>query len=317
MESVINKKAEYNKRAYMKRKDKLSTALPSTEIKETINENNNSKENNKYYQKYKNVKKERNQYKEDCFNAQLEIKYLKQLLQQTQQSQQPQQFQPVVQLIQPNKQVKNKTKIENYENVITINDFFNNIKIDHNDIRDLRNIRGDTANDKQVNFIYDLIKRRYDLLNEDEKPFYCSDRRRKVLLYKQNDFEIKKILKETLTREEMIKNGFNVHQYKECLNDIGQYDFYINERCYNQTTRWITFKENDNSDNLLFFLSKLIKQVINNYNTALNDILVMSFNENDNEVEVSPLKILTTSIRENFNKILKLLCDMSYVNDIE
>ena len=57
MDSI--KKAEYNRRAYEKRKMKLVPTLPSeeiiTEVKQSMQPNDN---NDKYYNKYKEMKKE-------------------------------------------------------------------------------------------------------------------------------------------------------------------------------------------------------------------------------------------------------------------
>ena len=43
----------------------------------------------------------------------------------------------------------------------------------------------------------------------------------------------------------------------------------------------------------------------------------MSCDENTDDAEISPLKILTTSLKDNFNKIIKVLCDISYFDYIE
>jgi hypothetical protein len=141
--------------------------------------------------------------------------------------------------------------------------------------------------------------------------------KRKTLLFKQNDFVNKKVIKEILSRDEMLSNGFNLYNYKECMNDDGEYEFYVNERCYDKKSKWIVFRENDNIDNLFYYISRLIKEVINNYTTAVHDIRLMSSSDNDDSIEISPLKILTTSLKDNFNRIIKSLCDISYLDYIE
>jgi hypothetical protein len=309
------KKAEYNRRAYEKRKAKLVPTLPSEEIKTELQQSMQPNDNNdKYYNKYKEMKKENELLKQELMELRIETKYLKQQLQH-----QPiqQTIQPIVQVLPQPKTIKNKTKIDEFKNAIPINDFFNNIKIEYSDIRELKNIRGDNANDKFVNFIHDLIKKRYDVFDQDEKPFYCSDMKRKTLLFKQNDFVNKKVIKEILSRDEMLSNGFNLYNYKECMNDDGEYEFYVNERCYDKKSKWIVFRENDNIDNLFYYISRLIKEVINNYTTAVHDIRLMSSSDNDDSIEISPLKILTTSLKDNFNRIIKSLCDISYLDYIE
>jgi hypothetical protein len=314
MDSI--KKAEYNRRAYEKRKKaKLVPTLPSEEIKTELQQSMQPNDNNdKYYNKYKEMKKENELLKQELMELRIETKYLKQQLQN-----QPiqQTIQPIVQVLPQPKTIKNKTKIDEFKNAIPINDFFNNIKIEYSDIRELKNIRGDNANDKFVNFIHDLIKKRYDVFDQDEKPFYCSDMKRKTLLFKQNDFVNKKVIKEILSRDEMLSNGFNLYNYKECMNDDGEYEFYVNERCYDKKSKWIVFRENDNIDNLFYYISRLIKEVINNYTTAVHDIRLMSSSDNDDSIEISPLKILTTSLKDNFNRIIKSLCDISYLDYIE
>ena len=169
-----------------------------------------------------------------------------------------------------------------------------------------------TTNDKIVNFIHDVIKKRYDEFQEDEKPFYCTDKRRKTLHFKQDDYVNKKVLKEVVTKEEMLSNGFNLYNYKDCLNEQGNYEFSINERCYDEKSKWLVFHENDNTDNLFYYISSLIKSIINKYSNAIQDIKEMACDENTEEVEISPLKILTTSLKDNFNKIIKSLCNISY-----
>jgi hypothetical protein len=309
------KKAEYNRRAYEKRKAKLVPTLPSEEIKTELQQSMQPNDNNdKYYNKYKEMKKENELLKQELMELRIETKYLKQQLQH-----QPiqQTIQPIVQVLPQPKTIKNKTKIDEFKNAIPINKFFTDLKIEYSDIRELKNIRGDNVNDKFVNFIHDLIKKRYDVFEQDEKPFYCSDMKRKTLLFKQNDFVNKKVIKEILSKDEMISNGFNLYNYKDCMNDDGEYEFYINERCYDKKSKWIVFRENDNIDNLFYYISRLIKEVINNYTTAVHDIRLMSSSDNDDSIEISPLKILTTSLKDNFNRIIKSLCDISYLDYIE
>jgi hypothetical protein len=309
------KKAEYNRRAYEKRKAKLVPTLPSEEIKTELQQSMQPNDNNdKYYNKYKEMKKENELLKQELMELRIETKYLKQQLQH-----QPiqQTIQPIVQVLPQPKTIKNKTKIDEFKNAIPINKFFTDLKIEYSDIRELKNIRGDNVNDKFVNFIHDLIKKRYDVFDQDEKPFYCSDMKRKTLLFKQNDFVNKKVIKEILSRDEMLSNGFNLYNYKECMNDDGEYEFYVNERCYDKKSKWIVFRENDNIDNLFYYISRLIKEVINNYTTAVHDIRLMSSSDNDDSIEISPLKILTTSLKDNFNRIIKSLCDISYLDYIE
>jgi hypothetical protein len=309
------KKAEYNRRAYEKRKAKLVPTLPSEEIKTELQQSMQPNDNNdKYYNKYKEMKKENELLKQELMELRIETKYLKQQLQH-----QPiqQTIQPIVQVLPQPKTIKNKTKIDEFKNAIPINKFFTDLKIEYSDIRELKNIRGDNVNDKFVNFIHDLIKKRYDVFEQDEKPFYCSDMKRKTLLFKQNDFVNKKVIKETLSKDEMISNGFNLYNYKDCMNDDGEYEFYVNERCYDKKSKWIVFRENDNIDNLFYYISRLIKEVINNYTTAVHDIRLMSSSDNDDSIEISPLKILTTSLKDNFNRIIKSLCDISYLDYIE
>ena len=293
-----SKKSEYNRRAYEKKKGSL-------EIKS---------EDDKYKNKYKEMKKENESLKLQLIELQIEAKYLKIQLEK---QPTPQAIQPIVQVLPPPKQLKNKTKIEEFRNATPINQFFNEIKIDCNDIRTLKNIRGDNANEKFVNFIHDVIKKRYDGLQEDQKPFYCSDKRRKTLHFKQNDYVNKKVVKDVLTKEEMISNGFNLYNYKDCLNEDGKYEFFINERCYDINSKWVLFHENENTDNLFYYISRLIKSVIGNYPNAIHDIKQMSCDENTDDAEISPLKILTTSLKDNFNKIIKVLCDISYLDHIE
>lgn len=293
-----SKKSEYNRRAYEKKKGSL-------EIKT---------DEDKYKNKYKELKKENESLKLQLIELQIEAKYLKIQLEK---QPTPQAIQPIVQVLPPPKQLKNKTKIEEFRNATPINQFFNEIKIDCNDIRTLKNIRGDNANEKFVNFIHDVIKKRYDGLQEDQKPFYCSDKRRKTLHFKQNDFVNKKVVKDVLTKEQMISNGFNLYNYKDCLNEDGEYEFFINERCYDINSKWILFHENENTDNLFYYISRLIKSVIGNYPNAIHDIKQMSCDENTDEAEITPLKILTTSLKDNFNKIIKVLCDISYLDHIE
>ena len=309
------KKAEYNRRAYEKRKAKLVPTLPSEEIKTEVKQSMQPNDNNdKYYNKYKEMKKENELLKQELMELRIETKYLKQQLQH-----QPiqQTIQPIVQVLPQPKTIKNKTKIDEFKNAIPINKFFTDLKIEYSDIRELKNIRGDNVNDKFVNFIHDLIKKRYDVFDQDEKPFYCSDMKRKTLLFKQNDFVNKKVIKEILSRDEMLSNGFNLYNYKDCMNDDGEYEFYVNERCYDKKSKWIVFRENDNIDNLFYYISRLIKEVINNYTTAVHDIRLMSSSDNDDSIEISPLKILTTSLKDNFNRIIKSLCDISYLDYIE
>jgi hypothetical protein len=309
------KKAEYNRRAYEKRKAKLVPTLPSEEIKTELQQSMQPNDNNdKYYNKYKEMKKENELLKQELMELRIETKYLKQQLQH-----QPiqQTIQPIVQVLPQPKTIKNKTKIDEFKNAIPINKFFTDLKIEYSDIRELKNIRGDNVNDKFVNFIHDLIKKRYDVFEQDEKPFYCSDMKRKTLLFKQNDFVNKKVIKETLSKDEMISNGFNLYNYKDCMNEDGEYEFYVNERCYDKKSKWIVFRENDNIDNLFYYISRLIKEVINNYTTAVHDIRLMSSSDNDDSIEISPLKILTTSLKDNFNRIIKSLCDISYLDYIE
>jgi hypothetical protein len=313
MDSI--KKAEYNRRAYEKRKKaKLVPTLPSEEIKTELKQSMQPNDNNdKYYNKYKEMKKENELLKQELMELRIETKYLKQQLQ----NQPTQAIQPIVQVLPQPKTIKNKTKIDEFKNAIPINKFFTDLKIEYSDIRELKNMRGDNANDKFVNFIHDLIKKRYDVFDQDEKPFYCSDMKRKTLLFKQNDFVNKKVIKEILSRDEMLSNGFNLYNYKECMNDDGEYEFYVNERCYDKKSKWIVFRENDNIDNLFYYISRLIKEVINNYTTAVHDIRLMSSSDNDDSIEISPLKILTTSLKDNFNRIIKSLCDISYLDYIE
>lgn len=309
------KKAEYNRRAYEKRKAKLVPTLPSEEIKTELQQSKPPSDNDdKYYNKYKEMKKENELLKQELMELRIETKYLKQQLQN---QPTPQAIQPIVQVLPQPKTIKNKTKIDEFKNAIPINKFFTDFKIDYSDIRELKNIRGDNVNDKFVNFIHDLIKKRYDVFDQDEKPFYCSDMKRKTLLFKQNDYINKKVIKETLSRDEMLSNGFNLYNYKDCMNDDGEYEFYVNERCYDKKSKWIVFRENDNIDNLFYYISRLIKEVINNYTTAVHDIRLMSSSDNDDSIEISPLKILTTSLKDNFNKIIKSLCDISYLDYIE
>jgi hypothetical protein len=293
-----SKKSEYNRRAYEKRKG-------SVEIKS---------EDDKYKNKYKELKKENESLKLQLIELQIEAKYLKIQLEK---QPTPQAIQPIVQVLPPPKQLKNKTKIEEFRNSIPINQFFSEIKIDFNDIRTLKNIRGDNVNEKFVNFIHDVIKKRYDEIHEDQKPFYCSDKRRKTLHFKQNDFVNKRVVKDVLTKEQMILNGFNLYNYKDCLNQDGEYEFFINERCYDINSRWMLFHENENTDNLFYYISRLIKSVIGNYPNAIHDITQMSCDVNTDDAEISPLKILTTSLKDNFNKIIKVLCDISYLDYIE
>lgn len=313
MDSI--KKAEYNRRAYEKRKAKLVPTLPSEEIKQEVKQSMQPSDNdNKYYNKYKEMKKENERIKLELMEAQFEIKLLKQQLQNQPTSQA---IQPIVQVMPQPKTIKNKTKIDEFKNAMPINEFFNNIKIDYTDIRTLKNIRGNNVNEKLINFIHDVIKKRYDTYEEDEKPFYCSDKKRKTLHFKENDFINKKVVKEVLTKEEMVKNGFNLYNYKDCLNEDGEYEFSVNERCYDKKSKWLVFRENDNTDNLFYYITRLIKTVINNYSNAIHDIKQMSYDENTDEAEISPLKILTTSLKDNFNKIIKSLCDISYLDHIE
>lgn len=313
MDSI--KKAEYNRRAYEKRKAKLVPTLPSEEIKQEVKQYMQPSDNNdKYYNKYKEMKKENERIKLELMEAQFEIKLLKQQLQN---QPTPQAIQPIVQVMPQPKTIKNKTKIDEYKNAMPINEFFNNIKIDYTDIRTLKNIRGNNVNEKLINFIHDVIKKRYDTYEEDEKPFYCTDKKRKTLHFKENDFINKKVVKEVLTKEEMLNNGFNLYNYKDCLNEDGEYEFSVNERCYDKKSKWLVFRENDNTDNLFYYISRLIKTVINNYSNAIHDIKQMSYDENTDDVEISPLKILTTSLKDNFNKILGSLCDISYLDHIE
>jgi hypothetical protein len=313
MDSI--KKAEYNRRAYEKRKAKLVPTLPSEEIKTELQQSKPPSDNDdKYYNKYKQLKLEHELLKQELMELRIETKYLKQQLQN---QPTPQAIQPIVQVLPQPKTIKNKTKIDEFKNAIPINKFFTDLKIEYSDIRELKNIRGDNANDKFVNFIHDLIKKRYDVFDQDEKPFYCSDMKRKTLLFKQNDFVNKKVIKEILSRDEMLSNGFNLYNYKDCMNDDGEYEFYINERCYDKKSKWIVFRENDNIDNLFYYISRLIKEVINNYTTAVHDIRLMSSSDNDDSIEISPLKILTTSLKDNFNRIIKSLCDISYLDYIE
>ena len=309
------KKAEYNRRAYEKRKAKLVPTLPSEEIKTELQQSKPPSDNDdKYYNKYKEMKKENELLKQELMELRIEAKYLKQQLQN---QPTPQAIQPIVQVLPQPKTIKNKTKIDEFKNAIPINKFFTDLKIDYSDIRELKNIRGDNVNDKFVNFIHDLIKKRYDVFDQDEKPFYCSDMKRKTLLFKQNDYVNKKVIKEILSRDEMLSNGFNLYNYKDCMNDDGEYEFYVNERCYDKKSKWIVFRENDNIDNLFYYISRLIKEVINNYTTAVHDIRLMSSSDNDDSIEISPLKILTTSLKDNFNRIIKSLCDISYLDYIE
>jgi hypothetical protein len=313
MDSI--KKAEYNRRAYEKRKAKLVPTLPSEEIKTELQQSKPPSDNDdKYYNKYKQLKLEHELLKQELMELRIETKYLKQQLQN---QPIPQAIQPIVQVLPQPKTIKNKTKIDEFKNAIPINKFFTDLKIEYSDIRELKNIRGDNANDKFVNFIHDLIKKRYDVFDQDEKPFYCSDMKRKTLLFKQNDFVNKKVIKEILSKDEMLSNGFNLYNYKDCMNDDGEYEFYINERCYDKKSKWIVFRENDNIDNLFYYISRLIKEVINNYTTAVHDIRLMSSSDNDDSIEISPLKILTTSLKDNFNRIIKSLCDISYLDYIE
>ena len=293
-----SKKSEYNRRAYEKKKG-------SVEIKS---------EDDKYKNKYKELKKENETLKLQVIELQIEAKYLKIQLEK---QPTPQAIQPIVQVLPPPKQLKNKTKIEEFRNAIPINQFFSEIKIDCNDIRTLKNIRGDSVTEKFVNFIHDVIKKRYDGLQEDQKPFYCSDKRRKTLHFKQNDYVNKKVVKDVLTKEQMLSNGFNLYNYKDCLNEDGEYEFSINERCYDINSKWILFHENENTDNLFYYISRLVKSVIGNYPNAIHDIKQMSCDENTDEAEITPLKILTTSLKDNFNKIIKVLCDISYLDYIE
>lgn len=299
------KKSEYNRRAYEKRKSKVDFKLPSDEIKT---------DDDKYKLKYKEMKKENETLKLQLIELQIETKYLKLQLEKQPTSQA---IQPIVQVLPTPKQLKNKTKIEEFRNAIPINQFFSEFKIDCDDIRTLKNIRGDNANEKFVNFIHDVIKKRYDKIQDDQKPFYCSDKRRKTLHFKQNDFVNKKVVKEVLTKEEMISNGFNLYNYKDCLNENGEYEFSVNERCYDIKSKWVVFHENENTDNLFYYISRLIKSVIGNYPNAIHDIKQMSCDENTDDAEISPLKILTTSLKDNFNKIIKTLCDLSYLDHIE
>jgi hypothetical protein len=313
MDSI--KKAEYNRRAYEKRKAKLFPTLPSEEIKTELQQSKPPSDNDdKYYNKYKEMKKENELLKQELMELRIEAKYLKQQLQN---QPTPQAIQPIVQVLPQPKTIKNKTKIDEFKNAIPINKFFTDLKIEYSDIRELKNIRGDNVNDKFVNFIHDLIKKRYDVFDQDEKPFYCSDMKRKTLLFKQNDFVNKKVIKEILSRDEMLSNGFNLYNYKDCMNEDGEYEFYVNERCYDKKSKWIVFRENDNIDNLFYYISRLIKEVINNYTTAVHDIRLMSSSDNDDSIEISPLKILTTSLKDNFNQIIKSLCDISYLDYIE
>jgi len=293
-----SKKSEYNRRAYEKKKGSL-------EIKT---------DEDKYKNKYKELKKENESLKLQLIELQIEAKYLKIQLEK---QPTPQAIQPIVQVLPPPKQLKNKTKIEEFRNATPINQFFSEFKIDCNDIRTLKNIRGDNANEKFVNFIHDVIKKRYDGLQEDQKPFYCTDKRRKKLHFKQNDFVNKKVVKEVLTKEQMISNGFNLYNYKDCLNEDGEYEFFIHERCYDIKSKWVSFHENENTDNLFYYISRLVKSVIGNYPNAIQDITQMSCDENTDDAEISPLKILTTSLKDNFNKIIKVLCDISYLEHIE
>jgi hypothetical protein len=293
-----SKKSEYNRRAYEKKKG-------SVEIKS---------EDDKYKNKYKELKKENETLKLQVIELQIEAKYLKIQLEK---QPTPQAIQPIVQVLPPAKQLKNKTKIEEFRNAIPINQFFSEIKIDCNDIRTLKNIRGDSVTEKFVNFIHDVIKKRYDEIQEDQKPFYCSDKRRKTLHFKQNDFANKKVVKDVLTKQQMISNGFNLYNYTDCLNEDGEYEFFINERCYDINSKWMLFHENENTDNLFYYISRLIKLVIGNYPNAIHDLKQMSCDENTDDAEISPLKILTTSLKDNFNKIIKVLCDISYFDYIE
>ena len=110
----------------------------------------------------------------------------------------------------------------------------------------------------------------------------------------------------------------NVSFFKTLLvNFIKKYEFFINERCYDINSKWVLFHENENTDNLFYYISRLIKSVIGNYPNAIHDIKQMSCDENTDDAEISPLKILTTSLKDNFNKIIKVLCDISYLDHIE
>jgi predicted ribosome quality control (RQC) complex YloA/Tae2 family protein len=117
------KKAEYNRRAYEKRKAKLVPTLPSEEIKTELQQSMQPNDNNdKYYNKYKEMKKENELLKQELMELRIETKYLKQQLQH-----QPiqQTIQPIVQVLPQPKTIKNKTKIDEFKNAIPINKFFN------------------------------------------------------------------------------------------------------------------------------------------------------------------------------------------------
>jgi predicted ribosome quality control (RQC) complex YloA/Tae2 family protein len=80
MDSI--KKAEYNRRAYEKRKAKLVPTLPSEEIKTEVKQSMQPNDNNdKYYNKYKEMKKENELLKQELMELRIETKYLKQQLQ--------------------------------------------------------------------------------------------------------------------------------------------------------------------------------------------------------------------------------------------
>jgi predicted ribosome quality control (RQC) complex YloA/Tae2 family protein len=80
MDSI--KKAEYNRRAYEKRKAKLVPTLPSEEIKTEVKQSMQPNDNNdKYYNKYKEMKKENELLKQELMELRIESKYLKQQLQ--------------------------------------------------------------------------------------------------------------------------------------------------------------------------------------------------------------------------------------------
>ena len=73
--SDTSKKSEYNKKAYEKRKAKLVSTVTREQFIESNNDNND-----KYYNKYKEMKKEHELVKQELMELRIEVNFLKQQL---------------------------------------------------------------------------------------------------------------------------------------------------------------------------------------------------------------------------------------------
>ena len=204
-------------------------------------------------------------------------------------------------------------------NMLTINEFFNNI--DLSDAKKyiylIKNIGGNTDRAKCIKILVNIVSEEYENIPFEKRPFICTDKFRNKIHYCMNPYEQTDEVTDILTPEEMVRKNYDKLKYRSNQREDGKFYFTKKSMTYNDDKKvWKFYTKSETIyEDFLHLLIGLQKRLCILYKPEFKIDMDIIKRTMDTDVVTNgfmTMSSLTFKISLCIEDIMEKLSDLSY-----